>query len=85
MEVVVQKGDTLWKLAKKHLGDGSLYTEIAAANGIKNANKLSVGKKLIIPTDEPAPPTPREKPKAAPVEGVPPGVGANKEIGRAHV
>ena len=28
----VKKGDTLWKIAKDHYGDGSLYPEIFKAN-----------------------------------------------------
>lgn len=31
-EVVVEPGDSLWKLAEKHLGNGDRYTEIYAAN-----------------------------------------------------
>lgn len=32
----VKKGDSLWKIAKTYLGNGSKYTEIANLNGIKN-------------------------------------------------
>jgi nucleoid-associated protein YgaU len=28
----VKSGDTLWKIAKEHYGDGNLYTEIFKAN-----------------------------------------------------
>lgn len=39
----VVSGDTLWVIAKKHLGDGSKYPELAAKNNIKNANLIRVG------------------------------------------
>ena len=46
----VQPGDTLWGLAKKYYGDGSLYTKIVSANsGIKNPNLISIGQILSIP------------------------------------
>ena len=44
----VQKGDTLWGLAEKWLGDGLRYPEIAEYNGLKT-NNLSVGQTLKIP------------------------------------
>ena len=46
----VQSGDTLWGIAKKYYGNGSLYTKIAAANpGIKNPNLIHQGQVLSIP------------------------------------
>lgn len=39
----VKKGDTLWGICKKYLGDGSKYPQIAKLNGIKNPNLISVG------------------------------------------
>lgn len=46
----VQSGDTLWGIAKKYYGNGSLYTKIAAANpGIKNPNLIYQGQVLSIP------------------------------------
>lgn len=45
----VQKGDTLWAIAKKYYGDGSKYPKIASANNIANANLIYVGQKLLIP------------------------------------
>lgn len=44
----VQKGDTLWKIAQNHLGNGNRYTEIMRANNLKNGN-LRVGQALLIP------------------------------------
>jgi nucleoid-associated protein YgaU len=47
----VQSGDTLWKIAKEHYGDGSLYTEIFKANQdvLTDPDKIKVGQKLRIP------------------------------------
>lgn len=42
-QYTVAKGDTLWAIAKKELGDGSRYTEIAKQNSISNPNELAVG------------------------------------------
>lgn len=39
----VIKGDTLWKICKKHLGDGAKYSEIAKLNGIKNPDLIYPG------------------------------------------
>ena len=48
----VQKGDTLWAIAKKFYGDGSKYTKIYEANKdkIKNPNLISIGQVLTIPS-----------------------------------
>jgi nucleoid-associated protein YgaU len=47
----VQSGDTLWKIAKQHYGDGNLYTEIFKANQdvLTDPDKIKVGQKLRIP------------------------------------
>lgn len=39
----VVKGDTLWDICKKQLGDGSRYPEIAKLNGISNPNLIFPG------------------------------------------
>lgn len=39
----VVKGDTLWAICKKYLGDGSKYPEIAKLNGIKNPHLIYPG------------------------------------------
>jgi len=44
----VVKGDTLWDIAKKYLGDGSRYPEIKTLNGLKS-NVIYSGWKLKIP------------------------------------
>ena len=48
----VQKGDTLWNIAKKTYGDGSKYTKIYEANKdkITNPNLIYVGQVLTIPS-----------------------------------
>ena len=51
----VVKGDSLWAIAQKHYGKGSLYTKIQEANKSKypslskNASYIQVGWELIIP------------------------------------
>ena len=44
----VVKGDTLWDIAKKYLGDGSRYPEIKTLNNLKS-NVIYSGWKLKIP------------------------------------
>jgi hypothetical protein len=48
---VIQKGDTLWAIAKKHLGDGNRYPEIFEANKevIIDPDKIFPGQKIRIP------------------------------------
>lgn len=46
---VVAKGDTLWGIARKYYGDGSLCYKLASRNGIKNANLIYPGQKITIP------------------------------------
>jgi len=44
----VKKGDTLWAIAKKYLGDGSKCWNLAKLNDLKNPNLIKVGQKLKI-------------------------------------
>lgn len=44
----VKKGDSLWSIARTHLGAGKRYKEIMALNGLKST-VIHVGKKLKIP------------------------------------
>ena len=48
---VIQKGDSLWKIAEKHYGNGAKYTAIVAANKevIKDADKIFPGQKIRLP------------------------------------
>ena len=52
-EYVIQKGDSLWKIAKKELGDGNRWKYLYELNKdkIKNPNKLRAGQKIIIPIE----------------------------------
>lgn len=45
----VASGDTLWHIAKRFLGDGNRYDEIANLNNISNPDKISIGQVLNIP------------------------------------
>lgn len=48
MHIVVE-GDTLWHIAKRYLGNGNSYMEIAKLNNIKNPDVISNGQVLKIP------------------------------------
>lgn len=39
----VKSGETLWAIAKKYLGDGSKYSELAKINNISNPNVIKAG------------------------------------------
>jgi nucleoid-associated protein YgaU len=48
--IAVQKDDTLWSLAREHLGKGSFWPQLAAANPeLTQFTKLQVGTKLKLP------------------------------------
>lgn len=49
----VQKGDTLWSIAERYLGEGKRYTEIAELNTniISNPRKIYPGAELTLPAD----------------------------------
>ena len=50
-EYTVTEGDSLWKIAKEQLGDGSKWTEIYEENKdtIKDPNLIYIGQTLTIP------------------------------------
>jgi len=52
-EYIVQKGDTLWKIAEKELGKGYRWKYIYELNKerIKDPNRLKAGTKIIIPVE----------------------------------
>ncbi len=45
----VKSGDTLYKIAQEQMGNGNLYKQIVAANGIPNENLIHPGDVLVIP------------------------------------
>ena len=58
--LTVQPGDSLWKLAAKHLGRGLRWREFLAVNpGIRNANLIKAGAQILVPAAAPSPPTSR--------------------------
>jgi len=52
-EYIIQKGDSLWKIAEKELGNGHRWKYLYELNKdrIKNPNKLKTGQKIIIPIE----------------------------------
>lgn len=46
---VVRSGDSLERIARRELGDGARWREVAELNGIKNPNLVRVGQKLAMP------------------------------------
>ncbi|MBI1382812.1 MAG: LysM peptidoglycan-binding domain-containing protein [Planctomycetaceae bacterium] len=46
---VVQSGDSLFRIAAKHLGDGKRHGEIAALNPKLDPNRLQPGQRLVMP------------------------------------
>ncbi len=52
-EYVIQKNDSLWKIAAKEMGDGHRWKYLYELNKdrIKNPNKLKAGMKIIIPVE----------------------------------
>ena len=52
-EIRIQPGDSLWKLARRHLGSGSRWNELLASNpGISDPNRLQPGAMLVVPATE---------------------------------
>lgn len=49
--VTVQKGDTLWGIAKDYLGSGTKYQQIASINNIKSPYIIYVGQKILLEKD----------------------------------
>ncbi len=46
---VVKKGDTLYRIAKEHYGDGKQWQKIASANPGVSPQSLKVGQTLVLP------------------------------------
>lgn len=47
---IVQKGDTLWKIAMRYYGSGAKYRKIMTANSL-TSTVINVGQKLVIPEE----------------------------------
>lgn len=45
----VNRGDSLWIIAKRIYGEGSAWTLLAKANDLRDPNKLSIGQELSLP------------------------------------
>ncbi len=45
----VVRGDTMWGIARRYYGDGTLAWKLASYNGIKNANLIYPGQRVTIP------------------------------------
>ena len=48
-EYIIQKDDTLWKIAKAQYGDALMWKKIEAANGVQKIRNLKIGDKIILP------------------------------------
>jgi 5'-nucleotidase/UDP-sugar diphosphatase len=45
----VKKGDTLWKIASAHYGNGNQWQKIASANPGLTAENMKAGQKIVLP------------------------------------
>ena len=55
--VEVERGDTLWGIAKTYLGSGTSYTQLANINNISNPNLIYVGQIIKLSPTEPSKPS----------------------------
>jgi nucleoid-associated protein YgaU len=51
-QVTVKRGETLWSISNRELGDPGRWRSIARANGIADPRKLQAGVSLMIPPAE---------------------------------
>jgi LysM repeat protein len=50
LTVTMQPGDSLWKLAQEHLGSGSRWQELLAANpGVVDPARIAAGTEIVVP------------------------------------
>ncbi|HEX2664244.1 MAG TPA: LysM peptidoglycan-binding domain-containing protein [Candidatus Acidoferrum sp.] len=55
--VTVKPGDSLWKLAASHLGDGRRWRELLTLNpGLPNPDVLDAGSQIVVPASSAPPP-----------------------------
>jgi len=51
--ILIQPGDSLWKLARRHLGSGSRWNELLASNPtISDPHHIQPGALLVVPATE---------------------------------
>lgn len=50
LSYTVKTGDTLWNIAKKNLGDGTRYEDIASLNSLSNPSLIYPGQILTLPS-----------------------------------
>jgi len=74
MAVTVRKGETLWAIAARELGNGARWPEIAALNNVGDPRKLRPGTVLQMPGEQtaqkPRQPEPPPRPRMRPPMGV---------------
>lgn len=85
----VRRGDTLGKIARRFYGDAGRFPLIVAANRIPDPDRLTVGRKLVIPdvavVDAGAGPAPVAPPTPQPVSPRPPQISLSlRRLDRLH-
>jgi TolA-binding protein len=63
--IVIRRGDTLSRLAKRYAGKGYFYPQILLFNRIDNPNLIYAGDTLRVPTNQPSPKTETLPPPSA--------------------
>jgi hypothetical protein len=85
----VRRGDTLGKIARRFYGDASRFPLIVAANRIPDPDRLTVGRKLVIPdlavVHTAAGAAPVDPPGSPPIAPRPPHIGLSvQRLDRLH-
>lgn len=81
---VVRSGDSLERIARRELGDGSRWREVAELNGIANPNLVRVGQKLAMPGSKAPAPKP-EQPRAKQAPAAPATTGGIYVVAKGDV